>query len=254
MNKVFVLARNTFFEMLHERLFFVVVIIAVFLISFSFLLGALSFDEQKKILADFGFLAIQVASLGIALFSGAYLIHREIEKQTCLLMLARPLSRGQFFIGKFLGLLALNTVLIFSLAGVLYFILGPPSEQTISFVKIVLSLWFESAVVLAFVLTAAMIVRPILALALGFAVFLTGHWLADLLFFAEKSKDEMNVRLVQFLGWIVPNFYRMNWKSFFFLQDGIPNTDLLWMMGHCTGWMILLLLLGQRFFGRKDIV
>ena len=91
MYKVWTLARTTLREMLRERVFMVAVLVAIALLGLSFLLGALSFAEQRKILTDFGFLAIQISGLGISLFSGAYLLAKEIEKQTCLLILSRPL-------------------------------------------------------------------------------------------------------------------------------------------------------------------
>ena len=114
MAKVFTLAKTTLQEMLREKVFSIVLLIAVALLGLSFLLGALSFAEQRKILADFGFLAIEIGLLGVSLFSGSYLISKEIEKQTCLLILSRPVSRQQFILGKILGVVALTTLLLFS--------------------------------------------------------------------------------------------------------------------------------------------
>lgn len=256
MDKVWVLAKTTLQEMLREKIFFVVVFVAVGLLALSFLLGALSFAEQKKILTDFGFLAIQVALLGVSLFAGSYLIAKEVEKQTCLLILSRPVSRGQFIMGKVLGVLALNTLLILALAIVLWVLLGLWSEPRVwlSYVEICLSLWFESAVILCLVICFSLIVRPVLALGFGIMVFLLGHWLEDLSFFAQKSKEEAFIVLVKICHWITPNLYKMNWKSYYFLEKGIPVANVLWMCVHMFGWALLLTLLTNFFFRRKDIV
>ena len=90
--------------------------IAVALIALSFLLGALSFQEKQRILAHFGWLAIQLSSLGISLFLGSYWLHNEMDRQTCLLILARPIARDQFLLGKFLGVICLSFIIQFSLA------------------------------------------------------------------------------------------------------------------------------------------
>lgn len=256
MSKVWALARTTLREMLRERVFLVVVLLAIALLGLSFLLGALSFAEQRKILADFGFLAVQIAGLGVSLFSGSYLIAKEVEKQTCLLILSRPVSREQFILGKILGVLALNTILIFALALVLWGLLGLWKEPQVwlSFFEICLSLWFESAIILCWVICFSLIVRPVLALGAGFMVFLLGHWLGDLTFFAEKSKEEVFIQAVKLLHWITPNFYRMNWKSSYFLDTGIPTENILWMLAHMIGWALLLILAANFFFRRKDIV
>lgn len=256
MAKVWTLARTTLREMLREKMFLVVVLLAVALLALSFLLGALSLAEQRKILADFGFLAIQVAVLGISLFSGSYMLAKEIEKQTCLLILSRPVSRDQFILGKMLGVLMLNTLLLSTLALVLWFLLGLWSEPNLwwSFAEICLSLWFEGAVILSVAMCFSLLVRPVLALGVGFMVFLLGHWLGDLTYFAEKSKEEVFIQVVKFSHWITPNLYRMNWKSAYYLENGIPAQNVLWMVVHMSGWILLLILTSNFFFRRKDIV
>lgn len=256
MYKVLTLARTTLREMLRERVFMVAVLIAVALLALSFLLGALSFAEQRKILTDFGFLAVQISGLGISLFSGAYLLAKEIEKQTCLLILSRPVSRAQFIVGKLLGVLALNSLLMGSLTVLLWILLGLWKEPQflLSFLEIALSLWCESAVILCLVIFFSLVVRPVLALGAGFMVFLLGHWLGDLAFFAEKSREDMFVQAVKVLHWLTPNFYRMNWKSAYFLEKGIPAENILWMLAHMTGWALLAVLATNFFFRRKDIV
>jgi ABC-type transport system involved in multi-copper enzyme maturation permease subunit len=254
--KVWALAKTTLREMLREKVFMIVVFIAAALLALSFLLGALSFDEQRKILADFGFLAIEVAMLGVSFFLGSYLIAKEIEKQTCLLILSRPISRGQFILGKMGGLMALNTLVMLALAVLLFFLLnlGQASQLWVSFAEICFSLWFESAVILGIVICLSLIVRPVLALGGGFMFFVLGHSLDDLTYFANRSQDQTFIDVVKGLHWISPNLFRMNWKSAYFLDNGIPSENMLWMMTHMTGWLLLLILVAQFLFRRKDIV
>ncbi len=256
MNKVFFIAKTTLREMLREKIFFVAIFIAVILFALSFLLGALSFDEQRKILADFGFLGIEFALLGISLFSGAYLLSKEIEKQTCLLILSRPVSRDQFILGKLFGVLSLNMLLGTTLGVLLWLLLGMWTQPggTLTFIEICLSLLFESAVILALVIWISLVVRPVLALSSGFVIYLLGQWLPDLMFFAEKSKDALFINLAKGLHWLIPNLYRSNWKSGYFLEKGIPRENMIWMLGHMLGWFLIYILLTNFFFRRKDIV
>ncbi|XGC81560.1 ABC transporter permease subunit [Bdellovibrio bacteriovorus] len=256
MAKIWALGRTTLQEMLREKFFLVVLFIAALMLGLSFLLGALSFAEQRKILTDFGFLSIQVALQGVSIFAGAFLIAKEVEKQTCLLILSRPVSRPQFLLGKILGVLGLNTLLLLFLSVLLFFLLGLAKTPglLISFVQICLSLWLESAIILGCVIAFSLLVRPVLALASGVMVLLLGHWLNDLSFFAEKSKEALFIQTVKVLHWITPNFFKMNWKSAYFLENGIPNQNVLWMLAHSFGWLVLLILISNALFRRKDIV
>ncbi len=253
MKKVFVIAVTTLREMIRERLFLIVVFIAIVLFGISLLLGALSFSEQQRILANLGFTAIEVASVGISLFAGAFLISKEIERQTLLLVLARPISRDQFLMGKVSGVLALNTLLILSLGTVLYILLGT-SPSFLNFFTILLSIWFEAAIALSLVIFFSVIVRPILALLMAFGLLMLGEWIPDLQFFADKSKDQFFINAVKGVTWVTPNLFRFNWKSYYFLDLGFDRQDVVWMIAHSFGWALIVFVFACLIFRRKDIV
>jgi ABC-type transport system involved in multi-copper enzyme maturation permease subunit len=109
-------------------------------------------------------------------------------------------------------------------------------------------------VILAWFLCFSLVVRPVIALCSGIMIFLLGEWLGDMVFFAEKSKDAMFINAVKVLHWISPNLYKMNWKSYYFLENGIPWDHFVWMLAHMVGWILVLILLTNFFFRRKDIV
>jgi len=253
LRKVFVIAATTLQEMLREKLFLIVLFIAVVLLGLSILLGALSFSEQQRILANLGYTAIEIASVGISLFSGAFLISKEIEKQTLLLVLARPITRDQFLMGKVTGIIILNTMLVLALGLVLYFLLG----HEVSFLNhliILASLWFEAMIVLSLVIFFSVVVRPILALLMSLAILMVGVWVPDLQFFAEKSKDIFFINSVKVVSWMTPNLYRFNWKSYYFLELGVGVQDVIWMVAHCFGWILIVFVFSCIIFRRKDIV
>jgi ABC-type transport system involved in multi-copper enzyme maturation permease subunit len=251
--KVFVIAKTTFQEMIRERLFIVVIFMAALLFGISLLLGALSFSEQQRIMADLGFTAIEVASVGISLFAGAFLISKEIEKQTLLLVLARPISRDQFLMGKVSGIIALNTFLVVVLGLILYLLLDTaPNFGTLC--VILLAIWFKALIGLALVIFFSVIVRPILALLMSFGLLLLGEWIPDLQFFAEKSKDALFINAMKGVTWVTPNLFRFNWKSHYFLELGLDTQDILWMISHSAGWIFVVFVVACFIFRRKDIV
>lgn len=253
MKKVFVIARTTLQEMIRERLFLVFIFMAVLLFGISLLLGALSFSEQQRILSNLGFTAIEVTSVGIALFAGAFLISKEIEKQTLLLVLARPISRDQFLMGKVSGIIALNTLLVVALGLVLYILLGT-SPNFLNLLTILSSIWFEALIALSLVIFFSVVVRPILALLMSFGILMLGQWIPDLQFFAEKSKDPFFINAVKGVTWVTPNLFRFNWKSYYFLELGFESQDVIWMIAHSMGWILIIFVFACLIFRRKDIV
>jgi ABC-type transport system involved in multi-copper enzyme maturation permease subunit len=251
--KVYVIAKTTFQEMIREKLFIIVIFMAALLFAISLLLGALSFSEQQRILADLGFTAIEVAAVGISLFAGAFLISKEIEKQTLLLVLARPISRDQFLMGKVSGIIALNIFLVATLGLVLYVLLET-SPSFLNLCTILLAIWLKAMIALAFVIFFSVVVRPILALLMSFGILLLGEWIPDLQFFAEKSKDLLFINAMKVVTWVTPNLFRFNWKSYYFLELGFETQDIIWMISHSAGWILVVFVLACLIFRRKDIV
>ena len=253
MKSIFILAKNTFQEMVREKFFLIVIFVSCLLLGVSLLLGSLSFDEQKRILIDLGFAAIELSAFGIAVFSGSFVISREIEKQTCLVLLAKPLSRGQFLIGKWLGISFLVTTTI-SILSLMLFVLLQQNEFYLTFMAITVSLWMKTLVILAIVFFMSCLVRPVFCLLFGMTIYLLGHWLNDLQFFALKTKDDLVISLFNIVHEITPNFYRFNWKSYHFLEAGIPFKDFATMIFHLSLWIAIFIFLSVQLFRRKDIV
>lgn len=253
MKSIWIIAKNSFQEMIREKFFFVVIFVSLLLMGLSVLLGSLSLAEQKKILADLGFAAIELCSLGLVLFLGSFMISKEIEKQTCLVLLAKPLSRHQFLIGKWFGVVLLLSMTQVILATILSLLLWRP-QYSLTFFEVNASLFFQTLVILSFVFFLSCWVRPIFSLLMGATIFLLGHWLNDLRFFAEKSKDESLLALFKIVHEATPQFYRFNWKSYYLLEKGVENKDFVLMIIYLSVWSLFLLMLAVSSFRRKDIV
>ena len=100
MKSILTIAQTTFRELVREKMFIIIFFLAIALLLFSVALSNLSIWEFQRILSDFSLASMEIAGLGIALFSGSFMIFKEIEKQTCLLLLSKPVSRSEFIGGR----------------------------------------------------------------------------------------------------------------------------------------------------------
>lgn len=250
------LALLTLKEMLHEKILAAVLVIFVGTAGLSFILGVLSFSEQQKILADFGLLAIEISTLVVAAIYGGSVLQREYERQTSLIILARPISRELFLTAKFVGIAIFNFVLVFTASLMLSVLLSiwslPAGAQNLAIVG--LSIFLKSTVVLALALVLAVHVRSALTMIFSVTVYLLGHWMSDLKFFAEKFEDRNLKTILDFFNWVCPQFYRMNWKSYYFLEKGPSSLEVGWMIVHSLSWILVLMIAARFLFRRKDLV
>ena len=243
-------------EMIHEKVFLSVIFLIGGTFALSAVLGALSFSEQQKILADFGFLAVELAAVLVSALYGSFAFSREMERQTALLILARPISREQFIGAKFCGILIFNFILTVISLVILSLLLKIWSIDgaTMNMLWIGSSLFLKSAILLALALALSIRVRPSLTLFFTIAVYLLGHWMSDLLFLAQKFGDQFLLGLLRVLNLLCPQFYRMNWKSYYFLEKGPANLEVGWMFMHSLGWVMILVFVTRLLLRRKDIV
>lgn len=253
MRAIITIATLKFRELVRERVFYLALAIAFILFGLSLVFGSLTFDEKKRILADFGLAGIEWSLMILAVFIGSYSLPKEFERQTCLIVLSRPVSRIDFLLGLYTGLCGVLTILGAGLFILLLSMLEADIE-VFNAVAVFLSLLMKPFICAALAFLLSLIVRPILAAATGLCIYLVGHWLEDARNLAIRSKNESLLQFSETMDLLAPNFYKFNWKTFYFLKEPIINEALWWMLMHSVLWVVLLLVLASLAFRRKQIV
>lgn len=255
MMKVGVITQNTFREVIRDRVLYGLLVFAVLFILFSLLLGNLSFAEQGRIVTNFGLAAAHFMSVVIAIFIGSTLVSREIERQTILTLLAKPISRRQFVVGKFMGLslvLFLSIVIIsMFLAALLYFYgsvhWGP---YGLAFVGI----FEESLILVGFALFFGSFARPVMTVVFTLGIWLIGHGVEDIRYFSSKSESAVIKEMGQFLAKVLPNFENFNWRNLVVYGDLLPSESILKAFLLCLGWSFLTVWLAGWIISKRDFI
>jgi Cu-processing system permease protein len=253
MKKIVELAKVTFSELIREKFFFLTILIAVALFFLSMLLSGVSMEEQKRVLIHFGFLAIQVTLLSLAVILGATAFPKEIEKQTCLLVLVRPLKRRDFLIGKWLGIATLISLIFSLLVVVLAFMLrGEFPWDTYAVAS--LGVWIESICILSVAMFFSFIFRPAVSVFTSIAFFLIGNASDQIYFLANKSESFFEANLLKLVSVCVPQFHRINWRSHQFIMEGNLPNDTLMAVSQIACWSFFLIFAAGLVFRRKNLV
>jgi ABC-type transport system involved in multi-copper enzyme maturation permease subunit len=112
--RVFTIAFNTYREAVRARVLIGLAGVAFAVAFYSLVVGAFTLTEAQRVVADLGSGAISVFSIAVAVFIGASSLHRELEMKTILPLLARPISRAEYLVGKYLGIMLV--VAVFAMA------------------------------------------------------------------------------------------------------------------------------------------
>jgi hypothetical protein len=182
--RVLVITHNTFIEAIRQKVLSLLLLFSLVVIGSAFLFTGFTFDDQLKFVKDFGFGAMTVFGILIAILGAAQMFQSEIENRTLYTLLAKPVQRAEFVCGKFFGLiqvLAVALLLMGAVVGVVLAIeghllvagaLGPlngqaPDEATLHDVAQIRHQVADPALLQVFALTAARVF-----LVAGIAVFI----------------------------------------------------------------------------------
>lgn len=184
---------------------------------------------------------------------GATFINKEISRQTCLIVLARPVSRAQYLTGKFFGITLLLKIMWLVLSLCLFLLLYKDLPDLGLFFAL-FGLLLEAILLLAIAIAASTFLRPAISILFVFGVYLAGHWLQDLQFFAKKSESPEFIFFAKVLNWIMPHLENLNWRSVSLIQGGLQAPMVGWALVHTLAWVVLAINFSYLMFRRKDLV
>lgn len=118
-------ALASFREGLRHPMFWFLIILAVVLMIIMPILPYFTFGEDIKMVKDLGYSTIMLVSTVFGVLAASMLISEEIEGRTAITLMSKPISRRQFLLGKYTGLLlsalAMTAALMLLFDGVLLF-------------------------------------------------------------------------------------------------------------------------------------
>jgi len=138
MRSILHVARHVFRDSVRDKVLYSIVAFAVILMVSSFLIGQLTAGQDVKIIKDLGLAAMSLFGLFIAIFIGVGLVSREIERRSIYAVLAKPVRRHEFVIGKYFGLVGTLLANLAVMAIAYYLVLEymrftmPPGQFTVS--------------------------------------------------------------------------------------------------------------------------
>src|SRR4029450_3301895 len=104
LSRIIAIARNSFREAVRDRVLYNLVLFVLLLTGAAIFIGELSGGQERKIIVDLGLSAMLFFGTFIAIFVGVGLVYKELERRTIYAIFSKPVGRGEFLVGKYLGL------------------------------------------------------------------------------------------------------------------------------------------------------
>ncbi|SEA64793.1 ABC-type transport system involved in multi-copper enzyme maturation, permease component [Desulfuromusa kysingii] len=269
MRGVYAVALLSFKEGLRHRVLYGVLLAALLLMGCTVLVSGFFLRDISKVILDFCMATVTLGGLTIPFFLAIHLLAKDIERRTIFTLLTRPISRGQYLIGKFFGLFLITGLIMLLLTGGVWlclwggeFLFGSRFFVTVSWVSIVAALflsWLSVLILNAFVvLWSTVTTSSFLATLLTLFSYVIGHSIDDVVRFLQvevtmiKISDSIRMT-VDVVKYLFPNLAAFDLKSAAAHGLSIPFTDVLILTTYATAYIVVLLVLSTLFFNRRDL-
>jgi ABC-type transport system involved in multi-copper enzyme maturation permease subunit len=210
MRRVGIVALNTFREAVRDRVLYNLVFFALVMIAASILVGQISIGIEEMVIVSLGLSAISVIGLLIAVFIGVGLVSKEMDKRTLYALLAKPVRRWEFLLGKFGGLvltLAVNTI---AMAVGLFLALGVIKHSDAHLAgSVLVAVYFillKLALVVALALLFSCYTTPLLAILCTAGLYIAGLFVKEMRAFQSDTVSQGVQSVLRGLSYILPNF------------------------------------------------
>jgi len=227
--RIGLVAWHVFKESVRDRVLYGIGAFALLLVAGAIAVGQITAGQDVKIVKDLGLATIELAGMLMTIFVGVGLVSREIERKSIFALLAKPLPRWEFIVGKYCGLVLTVAVNVWVMALALWLVLAwmawtSPENVRMSWeapavdprlALVVLMITAEMAVLVAVALfLSTFSSSALVSVGLTVGILIAGLLSSDLRHFGDIVVVPQPVAgLVSTIGWILPAFSAFDLKG-----------------------------------------
>ncbi|MBU2591784.1 MAG: ABC transporter permease subunit [Nitrospinae bacterium] len=255
---------------IRDKTLFGLSLLALFLLFFIPLLASFSMRQVAVVACDFSLSSASFISLILTLFIGQNLITKDIDRRSIYTVISLPIKRGEYIIGKFLGLLTLilfSVTILSALGGLSVCIAGvlSPQEinQTISWGNYFLAslfIFLKLAIIAAILfLFSSLATSAFLPLSLAIAFYMIAESVEEVRIFIESASPNIKPNLaIQYLAklayYIFPNFEAFDLKPAAIYSLPIDTGHLVYLAAYSLFYMVIAMAIAAIIFERREFL
>jgi ABC-type transport system involved in multi-copper enzyme maturation permease subunit len=254
MKNILVIAKNTLKLEIRDKILYALIAFAIGYVFLMFFLASLVLHEVPM-LKSFGLTGIYFFNAIIAIFLGTTALYKDIDRKIVYFVLAKPVSRAQFLLGKFLGLclVFLLTSLVLAVAYLGVIALNQGGFDVLGLLAIAMQ-FLEMALFLAFAMFVSTFSTSLLSIVYTSVIFFLGHVVSFLLQDARAINiTGMKYRFIQFLYYAFPNLEKFDARNLAVHQVAMPFSAFFFALAYAVIYIAILLFAGIWIFEKKEL-
>jgi len=257
MRRVGVVALNTFREAVRDRVLYNLVFFALLMMAAAIAVGQISIGIEQTVIVSLGLSAISVIGLLISVFIGVALVSKEMDKRTLYALLAKPVRRWEFLLGKFAGLvltLAVNTAAM--ALGLLVVMIYMKHSLERSDAVVLVAVYFillKLALIVALALLFSCFTTPLLAILFTVGLYIVGFYVQELRDLPVEVMSPAMAAFTKWLSYLLPNFENFNVMAMAAHGRAVPGALILQNTLYTVVYCTIVLTAAASVFSRRNL-
>jgi len=257
MRRAGVVALNTFREAVRDRVLYSLVFFGLLMMAAAVAVGQISIGIEQTVIVSLGLSAISMIGVLISVFIGVALVSKEMDKRTLYALLAKPVRRWEFLLGKFGGLvltLAVNTAAM--ALGLLLVMLYVKHSLERSDAVVLVAVYFillKLALIVALALLFSCFTTPVLAILFTVGLYIVGLYVQEL---RDLPVEVMSPAMAAFTKWLaqlLPNFENFNVMAMAAHGRAVPGALILQNTLYAVVYCTIVLTAAAVVFSRRNL-
>jgi len=219
--------------------------------------GQISVGIEQTVIVSLGLSAISVIGLLISIFIGVALVSKEMDKRTLYALLAKPVRRWEFLLGKFAGLvltLAVNTAAM--ALGLLLVMIYMKHSLERSDAVVLVAVYFillKLALIVALALLFSCFTTPLLAILFTVGLYIVGLYVQELRNLPVEVMSPAMSAFTKWLSYLLPNFENFNVMAMAAHGRAVPGALILQNTLYTVVYCTIVLTAAAVVFSRRDL-
>jgi ABC-type transport system involved in multi-copper enzyme maturation permease subunit len=259
--RIWAIALNTFREAARIRVLYGIIVLVVGANLLSIVLGQLANNQEARVARDIGLAGMSLFGSLTAIFLGVFLLYTEVQRRTIHAIVSKPISRWEFVVGKYAGMVLVLTVLVGVFAAAMVVMLEVQGAGVSSgVVKALVLSWFEVLTVAAIAIFFSSFSTPFLSGIFALAMWVIGRLTPDLeaatKFAAPwiRATTKLALEIVPDVHLFAVSGRTLDGTAVSVHGDFVPWSYVALAGAHGIGWIVALLAFAALLFHRRDFV
>ena len=208
------IALSSFKESIRQKILYVIVIFSFIIVLSALLYKTLAINQEVKLMKDVGLAAMTVLGMLMAIFTGTSSISHEIDTKTIHTLLAKPVKRSEFILGKFLGA-GLTTLFNVAVMAVGFLAIVGLVEKASPFylLSAIILIAFELLILISAAIFFSTIMSQTFATIFTILLFLIGHVTALFPYLIHKAESLGTKIMASIFYYLLPNLQYFNLRG-----------------------------------------